>query len=746
MNFTQQVLSKGGDLFPLIIPNEQTQGLGLCNPSILIDGEEILLNIRNVQYSLYHSENKQQFQSRWGPLSYLHSEKDQTLKTINYLGNLNKDTFKLENPQLIDTSNLDQKPKWEFIGLEDGRLVKWDDKLFLIGVRRDTTSNGQGRMEFSQIENNKEVERFRIEVPNSSSYCEKNWMPILDMPYHFVKWSNPLEIMKVNLDDNSSETVHLSNTIHPLPRDIRGGSQVIKIGKYRIAITHEVDLYNNEVGNKDAQYYHRFLVWDEDWNLIKYSDELKFLDANIEFSCGMAQKGLDVLITFGFQDSTAFILKTPIDFLSEYLGIEFEVDKTNHPGFHQLLTTPLFLDYIKDPQDQHNNFNLANFYFNKKQYSSALSFYLRTAEYGDKENLIYESLIQIAKCLGSLGERPFSEKGAYLNAISFQPNRPEAYFFLSQYFEYYNEWMESYTMACIGLTNKNNASSSVPGYPGEFGLIFQKAVSCWWIGKTDYSRELFFKLSNEFKDELIPPYKDLVQQNITNLGSSRDPFLPYVRDKHSRLREKFKDSELITRNFSQTYQDMFILTMLEGKKNGTYLEIGSADPYIGNNTCLLEQNYGWEGVSIEILEDTVKEFNQKRKNPAYCLDATKIDYKKLLEENNLPKNIDYLQLDCEPPSTTFEILKLIPFDTYKFAVITFEHDYYADVTKSYREKSREYLKSKGYQLLVSDIAPDDKSNYEDWWIHPDLINPKLIKKMSNLSPITKNAENYMLEP
>ena len=87
---------------------------------------------------------------------------------------------------------------------------------------------------------------------------------------------------------------------------------------------------------------------------------------------------------------------------------------------------------------------------------------------------------------------------------------------------------------------------------------------------------------------------------------------------------------------------------------------------------------------------------------------------------------------------------MIPLDKYRFAVITFEHDYYADITRSYREKSREYLLSKGYQLIVSDIAPNNISNYEDWWVHPELVSPDIIIKMKDTSERIKNAEKYML--
>jgi hypothetical protein len=39
------------------------------------------------------------------------------------------------------------------------------------------------------------------------------------------------------------------------------------------------------------------------------------------------------------------------------------------------------------------------------------------------------------------------------------------------------------------------------------------------------------------------------------------------------------------------------------------------------------------------------------------------------------KKRDYLQLDCDPPSVTYDILTKIPFDEHKFAVITYEHDH-----------------------------------------------------------------------
>jgi hypothetical protein len=52
--------------------------------------------------------------------------------------------------------------------------------------------------------------------------------------------------------------------------------------------------------------------------------------------------------------------------------------------------------------------------------------------------------------------------------------------------------------------------------------------------------------------------------------------------------------------------------------------------------------------------------------------------------------------------------------------------------------------SKGYVLVASNIAPDDRCAYEDWWVHPKHVDPKILDIMRKADETTKNAENYML--
>jgi len=320
-NFVKAALDNGGVIKPLILPNELTNGTGLFNPSVYIDNGEILVNIRHCQYLFYHSEKKT-IQHQWGPLLYLNPENDITLRTTNYLTKLD-DNLDIAWFKKIDTSKLDVTPIWEFIGLEDVRLVRWDDKLYATGVRRDTTTNGQGRMELSTLDVSnsyaKETERWRIPAPGADdTYCEKNWMPILDMPYHYVKWSNPLEIVKVDPVKKTCETVLLKQ--QSIPYYYRGGSQVIKLGDYWVCLPHIVYLFRSDADKKDAIYRHGFIVWDKDWNLVRYTHPFSFMGADVEFCCGMASHKGNILITFGYQDNAAFILSVPAKFLMEFIN------------------------------------------------------------------------------------------------------------------------------------------------------------------------------------------------------------------------------------------------------------------------------------------------------------------------------------------------------------------------------------------------------------------------------------------
>jgi len=316
MTFCKKILESGGSIYPITLPFNLTNGTGIFNPSVFYDNDtdKLYINIRHCQVTLYHAEQNK-FESFWGPLHYGHPENDITLTTTNYFGELDPNTFEYKFISKIDTNLLDVKPIWSFVGLEDCRIVKWNNKIYVSGVRRDTTTNGQGRIELSElsIENNivKEISRNRIQPPNESSYCEKNWMPVIDKPLEYIKWCNPTELVEVDLSINKANQIFLGNSFW-YPRDFRGGSQVISLNdNYRFCCVHTVNLFNSEQGRKNAIYRHCFIVWDKEWNVIKYTPEFSFLDAKIEFCAGMTKYKDKFLLSFGYQDNCSYLLSVP---------------------------------------------------------------------------------------------------------------------------------------------------------------------------------------------------------------------------------------------------------------------------------------------------------------------------------------------------------------------------------------------------------------------------------------------------
>ena len=405
------------------------------------------------------------------------------------------------------------------------------------------------------------------------------------------------------------------------------------------------------------------------------------------------------------------------------------------------------INFSLDTENAEKNYALAKWYDDQGHTAPALTYYLRSAERSDDKDLAYLSLLKGYHCYNSQGSRDHSAKILIQNAIAFYPKRPEAYFLLSQFYEKQKNWQDSYIYASIGLENCDFNLLPLQddvGFPGKYGLIFQKSICGYWWGKGQESRILFQDLINNYQMEKI--YYDQVVLNITTLGSGPKEivFRQYTKENLNKLKFKFDGCENIQENYSQVYQDMFALFMHNGKQNGTYLEIGSGDPFWLNNTYLLESQFNWKGIGIEYNQDLCNEHSKHRKNPVLCMDAHQVDFKNLLDTNFVSKEIDYLQLDCEPSESTYRVLESLPLDEYKFAVITYEHDYYVDISRTYRDKSREYLKSKGYELVIANVSPTSWSSFEDWWVHPDLVSKDRIDAIKNIEDSVKKIDDYML--
>jgi tetratricopeptide (TPR) repeat protein len=169
------------------------------------------------------------------------------------------------------------------------------------------------------------------------------------------------------------------------------------------------------------------------------------------------------------------------------------------------------------------NFEIAKKYHKIGQTASATSFYLRCAEYGYDTNplYVYTSLIKMAECLNDQRGRENTVKNCFLQAIQYLPKRPEAYFFLSRYYEQSRIWQEAYTFAQVGLSyvNCNEPLPTETEYLGEFVLLFEKAVAGWWIGRLEESISIF---NNLLKLDIPEVYRKSIEYNLGKINPNNN--------------------------------------------------------------------------------------------------------------------------------------------------------------------------------------------------------------------------------
>lgn len=164
-------------------------------------------------------------------------------------------------------------------------------------------------------------------------------------------------------------------------------------------------------------------------------------------------------------------------------------------------------------------------------------------------------------------------------------------------------------------------------------------------------------------------------------------------------------------------QESFVLSTLKEKKNGYYVELGSGDPVSGNNTYLLETQYNWTGLAIDINKRLADKYNSMRSNHCVAGDALLFDYEEYFKTNNFPKELDYLQIDIDGHDEGLCLMALIalPMLKYRFKVITIEHDVILDPARiPMRDAQRQILSNLGYTLSMS-------GDGEDWWIDTNLV-------------------------
>ncbi len=204
--------------------------------------------------------------------------------------------------------------------------------------------------------------------------------------------------------------------------------------------------------------------------------------------------------------------------------------------------------------------------------------------------------------------------------------------------------------------------------------------------------------------------------------------------------------EAFPKTKSQFLQDLFVISTLSFRQYGFFVEFGATDGVHLSNTYLLEKSFNWTGILAEPSRQYYEQLSKNRKcaidnRCVYALSGEKVEFEEientglsqmsmyrggdylsysrgkknkylietvslndLLKEHNAPKIIDYLSIDIE--GGEYDVLKSLDFESYKFTVITVEHNY-----TSKRNDIFNLLTSKGYLRIHENI-----SNADDWYV------------------------------
>jgi FkbM family methyltransferase len=203
---------------------------------------------------------------------------------------------------------------------------------------------------------------------------------------------------------------------------------------------------------------------------------------------------------------------------------------------------------------------------------------------------------------------------------------------------------------------------------------------------------------------------------------------------------------LLRESKSQLRQDLFVLSELNFKKNGFFVEFGATNGKDLSNTYLLEKNFGWKGILSEPAKiwkaeietnrphsfietncvwnvshltlkfnetkepelSTINIYSEKdghslERKSGNHYDVSTISLNDLLKKYNAPHYIDYISIDTE--GSEFEILNAFDFNEYIFGIITCEHNFTAN-----REKIHDLLFRNGYIRKYENV-----SGFDDWY-------------------------------
>jgi len=275
---------------PLI--NNSNKKWNPLNPSIIKEEQGYILNCRTVNYVHVNG-------------NYTSMDQDKIIRTRNFLIKLDSQLKVIWQKEIIDDLDRPRYPKL-VVGLEDCRLVKYNNKLWFTTTTYDTHEKNIPKMSLAVLSNidtdnnSIKVENLTLLTGPDPNRCEKNWLPF-NYNNHLLAIYGFHPFTLFDLHDNCS--VHLTKSSQFDFSGFRGSAGPINFDNGFLTVVHEVIFTHS-----GRIYLHRFVWLDQYWNPSKISYLFYFDSKGVEYCSGMCNSHNDsIYLTVGLNDSEAFI-------------------------------------------------------------------------------------------------------------------------------------------------------------------------------------------------------------------------------------------------------------------------------------------------------------------------------------------------------------------------------------------------------------------------------------------------------
>lgn len=218
------------------------------------------------------------------------------------------------NPRPLQIETARAPSSFPVQGWEDVRLFEHDGALHGLATVRDVDDSGLCRMVLLVPAGVDQLAEVVLDSPRPGRH-EKNWAPwpIQGAVRAVYSW-DPL---RVALIDASTGGVGLSTGhLSGLGPTTRGSSGAVELDDGdALFVVHE-----SHVTDAGRLYFHRFVTVDSDGVATRASDRMRLTGFGVEYVAGAARHDDSLLITFGVNDSEAWLARIELSAVLDHLA------------------------------------------------------------------------------------------------------------------------------------------------------------------------------------------------------------------------------------------------------------------------------------------------------------------------------------------------------------------------------------------------------------------------------------------